>query len=118
MIKIKRIYDKPEKSDGFRILVDRLWPRGMTKAEAKVDLWLKDVGPSTELRHWFGHDPAKWKEFERRYTKELDKKWDLIAAICEHEKKGTVTLLYGAKDQRFNNAVSLQEYIAKALVTA
>jgi uncharacterized protein YeaO (DUF488 family) len=116
MIKIKRVYDPPDRSDGYRILVDRLWPRGKKKTEAKVDLWLKDIGPSNELRHWFGHEESKWDSFEKKYFKELKGKKDLIETIIEHEKKGTVTLLFGAKDTRFNNAVALRGFIEHMLV--
>jgi uncharacterized protein YeaO (DUF488 family) len=108
MIKIKRTYDEPSKDDGFRILIDRLWPRGLSKERAKVDLWLKDIAPSDKLRKWFAHDPKKWKDFERRYGEELTKKGELLARIKGLEgEKGTVTLLYSAKDQEHNDAVVL-----------
>jgi uncharacterized protein YeaO (DUF488 family) len=111
MISIKRVYQKPEKLDGFRILVDRLWPRGLTKEKAKVDLWLKDVAPSDQLRKWYAHDPSRWEEFRRRYFEELTDKEDFTSLILEKEQKGNVTLLYGKKDEKFNNAVALMEYL-------
>jgi uncharacterized protein YeaO (DUF488 family) len=110
-IRIKRVYEKPEKADGFRILVDRVWPRGMTKEKAAVDLWLKEVAPTTELRKWFGHDPDKWNEFKKRYLKALKNNKEAVDQIKEHLKKGTVTLVYSAKDEKHNQAVVLQEMI-------
>lgn len=110
MIKIKRIYETPLDGDGFRVLVDRLWPRGVSKDKAKIDLWLKDIAPSDQLRKWFAHDPAKWMEFKRRYFKELDKKKDLIDQISKRDKNN-ITLLYAAKDDKHNNAQALKEYI-------
>jgi len=110
-IKVKRSYDEPEESDGYRILVDRLWPRGLTKGEAKVDLWLREIGPSDRLRTWFGHDPKKWGEFERHYFAELDAKRTLVDQIVEHAKLGPVTLLFSTSDTTFNNAEALKEYI-------
>ena len=114
MIQTKRVYDPPSRSDGYRILVDRLWPRGLSKEKAKVDLWLKDVAPSTELRKWFAHDPAKWAEFKRRYTAELKKHPDQIAIVKEHAAKGPVTLVYGARDEEHNEAVVLQHVLQPA----
>ncbi len=114
MVKIKRIYDKPSDTDDFRILVDRLWPRGVSKKDAKVELWLKDVAPGNDLRTWFGHDPEKWDEFKRRYFKELGaltEKKELLNVIIEHSRKGAVTLLYAAKDEDHNNAAALREYL-------
>ncbi len=114
MVKIKRIYDKPSDADGFRILVDRLWPRGMNKKEAKIELWLKEIAPGNDLRKWFGHDPEKWDEFKRRYFKELEAlpgKEELLSVIAERSRKGVVTLLYAAKDEHHNNAVALMEYL-------
>lgn len=115
MLKIKRVYDKPSKDDGFRILVDRLWPRGMNKNRAKVDLWLKEVAPSSELRKWFSHDPEKGIEFMKRYFLELDGKKEQLAQIIEKARTRDVTLLYGAKDKEINNAVVLEEYIKSKL---
>ena len=108
-IKIKRVYEKPDKEDGKRILVDRLWPRGLTKEKAGIDLWLKEIAPSTELRKWFGHDPEKWKEFGKRYSAELKKNEEQVSLLKEQLKKGTVTLVYGAKDKEHNEALVLKE---------
>ena len=108
-IKIKRVYEKPGKDDGKRILVDRLWPRGLTKEKASIDLWMKEIAPSTELRKWFGHDPDKWKEFGKRYSEELRKNEEQVSLLKEQLKKGTVTLLYGARDQEHNQALILKE---------
>jgi uncharacterized protein YeaO (DUF488 family) len=111
MIKIKRVYDTVDREDGTRFLVDRLWPRGIAKDTLKADSWLKDVAPSTELRKWFGHDPAKWNEFRHRYFSELEANPDAWRPILDAERQGTVTLLYGAKDQIHNNAVALVELL-------
>ncbi|MEJ2324107.1 MAG: DUF488 family protein [Nitrospirota bacterium] len=108
---VKRVYDEPARSDGFRVLVDRLWPRGLSKEEAAVDLWLKDIAPSNELRKWYGHDPEKWPEFKRRYFGELKKKEELLEQITS--RKGGVTLLFGSKEEKLNNAAALKEYIEK-----
>lgn len=113
MIKIKRVYEKPEKSDGERILVDRVWPRGLTKAKVKADLWLKDLGPSATLRKWFGHDPKKWNEFRKRYEKELKNKKDMLDSIKIRSKRNVVTLVYGAKDTEHNQAVVLMDFLKK-----
>lgn len=110
-IKIKRIYDDADKADGFRILVDRLWPRGLTKEKAGIDLWLKEVAPSTELRKWFGHEPGKWEEFKKRYLLELKQKDDLIALIKEKLKHTNVTLLYAARDEKHNEATVLLDEV-------
>jgi uncharacterized protein YeaO (DUF488 family) len=108
MIKVKRIYDPAKGEDGFRILVDRLWPRGVSKAAAGIDSWLRDVAPSDTLRKWFAHDPKKWTTFKRKYCEELRDKKDLIRQIQDREKEnGTVTLLYSAKDDSHNQAVAL-----------
>ena len=112
-IQMKRVYDEPSEADGQRILIDRLWPRGLSKAKAKVDLWLKAVAPSTPRRQWFGHDPGKWEEFKKRYTDELDQNSEAVAQLRARMDKGTVTLLYGAKDKEHNDAVALQEYVEK-----
>ncbi|AWR98483.1 DUF488 domain-containing protein [Metallosphaera hakonensis] len=111
MIKVKRVYDPPSPDDGVRVLVDRLWPRGLNKERAKVDLWLKDVAPSHELRTWFSHDPAKWEEFKRRYRQELERSQEVsrLRELISREK--VVTLLYSAKDKERNNAVMLKEYL-------
>jgi len=108
MIKVKRTYEVPAKADGYRVLVDRLWPRGMKKKAAYLDAWLKEVAPSDELRKWFGHDPKKWSEFQKKYRVELGKQKEMIAQLKQIEKqKGTLTLLFGAKDQEHNQAVVL-----------
>lgn len=112
-IRIKRVYEEPATGDGERILVDRLWPRGLTKEKAKVDLWLKDVAPSTELRKWFAHDPAKWAEFQSRYKEELKGKEEDISLLRKEAAKGAVTLVYGAKDQENNEAVVLLKLLTK-----
>ena len=108
---VKRIYDEPSKADGFRILVDRIWPRGMSKQDARIDLWLKDIAPSTELRKWFGHELQKWSAFKQKYFKELDQKRDSVEVVAEKAAKATITLLYGAKDTKDNNAQALKEHI-------
>ena len=110
-IRIKRAYEKPDREDGTRILVDRLWPRGLTKEKARVDLWLKDVAPSTELRKWFAHDPGKWPEFESRYLEELKGNQEQLSLLRQQAAKGPVTLVYGAKDQQHNEAVILQRLL-------
>ncbi|HJS54445.1 MAG TPA: DUF488 domain-containing protein [Chitinophagaceae bacterium] len=111
-INIKRVYEKAHKEDGVRILVDRLWPRGLTKAKADIDLWLKEVAPSTKLRKWFGHDPDKWEEFQKRYRQEFINNKEQIAVLKEQAKKGVVTLVYGAKDEEHNEALVLKEWLA------
>ena len=110
-INIKRVYEKPDKEDGVRILVDRLWPRGLTKEKASIDLWLKDIAPSTELRQWFNHDPVKWNEFKKRYRLELKNNKEQISLLKEQMKKGTLTLVYGAKDEEHNEALVLKELL-------
>jgi uncharacterized protein YeaO (DUF488 family) len=110
-IRIKRVYEEPSDEDGTRILVDRLWPRGLTKEKAKVDLWLKDVAPSTELRKWFAHDPAKWTEFQTRYREELKKNKEPLSLLEQEAAKGTATLVYGARDEQHNEAVVLQKLL-------
>ncbi|MFZ1076151.1 MAG: DUF488 family protein [Nitrosotalea sp.] len=114
MIKIKRVYESSSEEDGFRILIDRLWPRGLSKESAQIDAWLKDIAPSDNLRKWFSHDPKKWIEFKKRYYKELEEKKDIVSKIRLFEKeKRMVTFLYSAKDKEHNNAVFLQEYMQK-----
>jgi uncharacterized protein YeaO (DUF488 family) len=110
-IRIKRAYEEPDREDGTRILVDRLWPRGLTKEKARVDLWLKDVAPSTELRKWFAHDPDKWDEFRSRYLEELKRNKEQVSVLRQEAAKGTVTLVYGARDQQHNEAVILQRLL-------
>jgi len=110
-IQIKRVYEKPVKEDGQRILVDRLWPRGLTREKASIDFWLKEIAPSTELRKWFAHDPGKWKVFQNRYHLELEDNKDQVSLLKEQLKKGKVTLVYGAKDEEHNEALVLKEWI-------
>jgi len=110
-IQIKRAYEEPEVKDGVRILVDRLWPRGLTKEKAKLDLWLKGVAPSTELRKWFAHDPAKWQEFQTRYREELRGKNEDLVLLRQKAAKRRVTLVYGARDEQHNEAVVLQKLL-------
>lgn len=112
-MKIKRVYEKPSKDDGTRILVDRLWPRGLTKEKANIDLWLKEIAPSTILRKWFDHDAAKWKEFQKRYQQELKNNKEQVALLKEQIKKGTVTLVYAAKDEEHNEAQALKEWLKR-----
>jgi uncharacterized protein YeaO (DUF488 family) len=107
--RIKRVYELPDKHDGRRILVDRLWPRGLTKEKASIDLWLKDIAPSTELRKWFDHDPGRWEEFKERYLDELKGNSEQIQLLKQELDKGIVTLVYGAKDEEHNQAVVIQE---------
>lgn len=110
-ISIKRVYEEPNKDDGKRILIDRLWPRGLTKEKAKVDLWFKDIAPSTELRQWFGHDPTKWAEFQSRYTKELNSNSIKVTELKKEIAKSNTTLVYGAKDKEHNDAVVIKAYL-------
>ena len=111
MIKLKRIYDPYAKDDGKRVLVDRLWPRGIKKEDARCDLWLKDIAPGDGLRKWFSHDPAKWQEFKKRYRKELEDRRDMIEDLRKESREETVTLLFAAKNTERNNAVVLKEMI-------
>jgi len=112
-IRLKRVYDQPAKDDGLRVLVDRLWPRGLKKDEAAIDLWLKEIAPTGALRQWFGHDPAKWPEFQRRYRDELQTRQAEIATLRERGGSGVVTLLYGARDETHNQAVVLRDFLAE-----
>ena len=112
-IRIKRIYEPAGPKDGWRVLVDRLWPRGLSKDTARIDLWLRDVAPSSALRVWFGHDPARWPEFRTRYHAELRKNSRALAPLVGRTKKGMLTLLYSARDERFNQAVALKAYLDK-----
>ena len=113
MIRVKRIYEPLMKTDGLRVLVERLWPRGFTKSRAKVDLWLKDLAPSAALRTWFGHDPAKWPTFRRRYQAELARYPDVVARLRAKAAEGPVTLLFAARDERHNSAIVLREVLAR-----
>jgi uncharacterized protein YeaO (DUF488 family) len=111
MIRVKRVYEPPEAADGRRFLVERLWPRGLRKAALPLDGWLKDVAPSAELRRWFGHDPARWPEFRRRYAAELDADPEAWRPLLAADRQGTVTLLFSARDTEHNNAVALKDYL-------
>lgn len=110
-IALKRVYDPPDADDGFRVLVDRLWPRGLTKEQVHADLWLKDVAPSTELRLWFSHDPAKWEEFKTRYFAELAGQEEALMKLLDLAAKGKLTLLYSSRETQINQAVALREYL-------
>ena len=110
-VRIKRAYEPPARGDHCRVLVDRVWPRGVSKDTLKADLWLKDIAPTTELRKWFGHDVARWDEFQRRYRKELDAAEAPLETLRERLRQGRVTLLYGAKDEAHNQAVVLRDYL-------
>lgn len=113
MLKIKRVYERPDEADGTRVLIDRLWPRGLSKVNARVDLWLKEIAPSTELRKWFGHDPARWAEFQVRYRAELEQNSEPVSRLKQEIAKGVVTLVYAAKDEAHNDAVVLQEFLGR-----
>ena len=110
-IKLKRAYDTPAPEDGMRILVDRLWPRGLSKQRAAIDQWMKDISPSTELRKWFGHDPARWDEFRRRYAKEVHQHAELLDQLRSLAREGPITLVYSARDEKHNDAIELRELI-------
>lgn len=114
-IAIKRMYEEPSPKDGYRILVDRIWPRGISKEAAKIDEWLKDIAPSTELRKWFNHEPPKWIEFKKRYFAELKSKEKELEDIYSLLKKHHITIMYAAKSEEYNNAVALKEYIEKQM---
>ncbi len=117
-IATKRVYEPASSKDGLRVLVDRVWPRGLSKDKAKIDLWLKEAAPSTSLRKWFGHDPEKWSEFKERYLAEIKKNKESLAPLKEllkSERPKKLTLIYGARDTEHNNAVVLQKYLEKSL---
>ncbi len=111
-IKLKRVYEKPDDSDGIRVLVERLWPRGLSKEKAKVDVWLKDAAPSTELRKWFSHDETKWKEFKKRYYLELDQNPVALKPILDLPSTANITFVFASKEEQFNNATALKDYIS------
>lgn len=111
MIKLKRAYEKPSPEDGYRVFIERLWPRGVTREEAALDLWLKEIAPSPELRKWFGHDPARWKEFCRRYWVELEGKREPLRVLQEKILEGAVTLVYGSRDEKHNAAGALKMFL-------
>ena len=112
-ILLKRAYDPPAESDGFRVLVDRVWPRGVGKDALKLDQWLKDIAPSTGLRKWFGHDPEKWEAFRERYFRELDSQNEQVTFLKQKAGKGNLTLVFAAKDPQHNNAVALKQYLER-----
>jgi uncharacterized protein YeaO (DUF488 family) len=112
-VRIKRAYEAPSADDGTRVLIDRLWPRGIAKAEAAVDHWMKEIAPSTELRKWFGHDPARWEEFQRRYRSELKDHRDELERLRELAREGVVTLVYAAHDETHNDAVVLRDLLTR-----
>ncbi len=112
-ISLKRAYEKPAKGDGYRVLIDGLWPRGVRKDGAGIDLWLKEVAPSSQLRKWFGHEPGRWDEFKRRYFGELDNNPEVVRQLSEIARHGKLTLVYGSREERFNNAAALKEYLEK-----
>ena len=114
-IDLKRAYDPPTKNDGRRLLVDRVWPRGIAKDDLQIDAWLKDLAPSTELRKWFGHDPAKWDEFRKRYALELEQRPKALEELVEKARAGRVTLVFSAKDTQHSNAVALRENLERRL---
>jgi uncharacterized protein YeaO (DUF488 family) len=114
-IDLKRAYDAPTRSDGRRILVDRVWPRGIAKDDLQIDAWLKDLAPSTGLRKWFGHDRAKWDEFRKRYALELEQRPEALEELVEKARAGHVTLIFSAKDTQHNNAVALKEHLERCL---
>lgn len=115
MIKVRRVYDAEEQGDGARFLVDRLWPRGVRKDSLNIQAWLKEAAPSNELRHWYAHDPEKWKEFQRCYAAELDAKKESWQPLLEAARPGDVTLLYSSKERQYNNAVALKRYLEQQL---
>jgi uncharacterized protein YeaO (DUF488 family) len=115
VIKVERIYNNPRGNKTFRVLVDRLWPRGLSKANVKVDLWQKDIAPSNSLRKWFSHDENKWNDFKARYFKELEKNSESVNTILNKIKEGPITLLYGSKEEKYNNAIALKEYLEEKI---
>jgi len=114
-IRIKRAYEQPTSDDGARVLVDRLWPRGLTKEKAQIDLWLKEVGPTTELRKWFGHDPDKWERFRGRYETEIKHNGELLEILKRKANEGTLTLIYAARDAKHNEALVLKRFLERAI---
>ena len=114
-IRIKRVYEPPDKKDGYRVLIDRLWPRGMKKEDAGIDEWVKEIAPSNELRKWYSHDPVKWEEFKRRYFAELESRREAVEKLLGTVSKDPVTFLFSSKEAKLNNAVALKEYIEAKL---
>lgn len=115
MFKVKRVYVESEPEDGYRVLVDRVWPRGVSKEKAQIDMWMKEIAPSDRLRKWFGHDPKRWPEFQKRYREEFKKNREIAGQLRELEKEqGTVTLVYSARDEQHNQAVALREFLQRS----
>ncbi len=114
-LNLKRVYEQPSSKDGVRILVDRLWPRGLSKEKVKIDHWMKNISPSSELRKWYNHDPKKWNEFKERYFSELNSNIDMLNSLIEVVKNNKSTLVYSSKEEEFNNAVALKEFLVKHL---
>jgi len=112
-VRLKRVYDKPTKADGRRVLVDRIWPRGLKKKEAQTDEWLREIALSTRLRKWFGHDPARWTEFKKRYAAELDDRREQVERLAQEARKSTITLLFSAKDAEHDDAAALKVYLQR-----
>ena len=110
-VQVKRVYEQATKQDGVRVLVDRLWPRGLTKEQAHIDKWMKDIAPSSQLRQWYDHDPAKWTEFKKRYFKELEARKPTIKSLCEETLENTLTLVYSSRQKDYNNATALKEFM-------
>lgn len=115
MIYLKRAYDAPSKDDGYRVLIDRIWPRGVSKEKAHINSWLKEIAPSNELRKWFGHDPDKWDEFRNRYYQELENQSEVVEQLVRKASEGTLTLIFAAQNKKCNNAVALKEYLEKKM---
>ena len=112
-ISLKRAYERASASDGCRILVERLWPRGVSRDSARIDLWARDVAPSTELRRWFDHDPDRWPQFKKRYFEELRARGEALELVLERVRRGPVTFVFGSREERFNNAVALREFVRR-----
>jgi uncharacterized protein YeaO (DUF488 family) len=112
-IRIKRAYDEPAKNDGFRVLVDRIWPRGVKKEDARLDVWMREIAPSDELRKWFNHDPVKWLEFVEKYFRELEGHGELVAKLLRRGRNRRLTLVFGAKDRDKNNAIALKQFLRR-----
>jgi uncharacterized protein YeaO (DUF488 family) len=114
-ISLQRAYEKPARHDGYRVLVDRVWPRGVSKEALEIDEWIKQIAPSTELRKWYGHDPEKWDDFRRRYFRELDAQPEAVTSLLEKARQGELTLVFSAREPHFNNAAALKEYLGRHL---
>lgn len=117
-ILLKRVYEKPSPEDGNRVLVERLWPRGLKKEDSKIDKWYKDLAPSTELRKWYAHDPSKWTRFKEKYWKELEQKEDQLSKLSKESMQHTITFVFASKEKKLNNATALKEYIETKLKNA